>query len=133
VDGNGDRLHLSPFDGLVASVRDLEAGAVGYGCWSGKCDTRFHTIDASGYKMGCTALTSESDNRRATQSLSFPDGFESARHERRIVDCTGCAFRRICSSGCLAISMDDGSGECAGGRGLFDAARQVFRFSGRAN
>nr|WP_250807647.1 radical SAM protein [Neorhizobium tomejilense] len=127
VDGNSDRLHLSPFDGLMSSVENLANGAVGYGCWSGHCDTRFHTIDSSGYKMGCTALTSEIDNKGAGgEYLEFSGGYAEARKERQIVNCTGCPFRSICSSGCLAVSMDDGSGECSGGRTLFSTAMQVY-------
>lgn len=128
VDDNGARLAMSPFDGLYASVEALGKGAVGYGCWSGHCDTRFHTVDASGYKAGCTALTSEIDNRSAGgESLSFDKSFEEVRKERRIVSCVGCPYRSICSSGCLALSMDDGSGECSGGRALFDAAAAIVR------
>lgn len=116
-----DRLHVSPFDGLIGSVERLCDGtAGGYGCWSGNCDTRFHTIDANGYKAGCTAVTSEIDNKRATEILSFPD-FTTARQERQW-DCQTCQFRKICSSGCLASLMDDGSGECAGGQRLFRQA-----------
>lgn len=125
IDGNGDKLHLSPFDGLMISVENLANGAVGYGCWSGHCDTRFHTVDSSGYKMGCTALTSEIDNKGAEEFLSFERGFAEARKERQIVNCTQCPFRTICSSGCLAVSMDDGSGECSGGRTLFATAAKI--------
>lgn len=134
VEGNGDRLHLSPFDGLMNSVRELENGATGYGCWSGHCDTRFHTVDSSGYKMGCTALTSEIDNTGADgDPLLFSEGYAAARANRQIVNCTGCPFRRICSSGCLAVSMDDGSGECSGGRTLFASALDLHRLSAPAN
>jgi radical SAM protein with 4Fe4S-binding SPASM domain len=124
-DDNGALLNLSPFDGLMASVREMGEGRGGYGCWSGGCDTRFHTIDSSGYKRGCTALTSESDNKAANESLNFPLGFEEERRIRQIVDCSTCDFRSVCSSGCLALSMDDGSGECSGGRKLFEAAASV--------
>lgn len=126
---NGSRLAMSPFDGLHAAVAGMKDGAKGYGCWSGSCDTRFHTVDASGYKSGCTALTSEVDNKGAgNESLYFKDGFEAARADRRIVNCVGCPFRSVCSSGCLAVSMDDGSGECSGGRGLFEAVAAVVGF-----
>jgi len=119
-------LSVSPFDGLLESVRALEAGtAQGYGCWSGACDTRFHTIDSNGYKKGCTALTSEADNARAAESLFFAD-YRAARDARRH-DCRRCDFRRICSSGCLALDIEDGSGECSGGWNLFDTARRLVR------
>lgn len=124
-DNNSERLSLSPFDGLIESVRNMGTGSGGYGCWSGGCDTRFHTIDASGYKRGCTALTSESDNKAADESLNFPRGFKEERRIRQIVDCVSCPFRSVCSSGCLALSMDDGSGECSGGRKLFESAAFV--------
>jgi radical SAM protein with 4Fe4S-binding SPASM domain len=119
-----DRLHVSPLDGLIGSVERLRAGeAGGYGCWSGSCDTKFHTIDANGYKIGCTAVTSEVDNSRAKEILAFPD-FVAAR-ETRQWDCRTCRFRPICSSGCLASMMDDGSGECAGGQRLFQLAWEL--------
>lgn len=121
------RLSLSPFDGHFRSVARLLSGqGGGHGCWSGKCDTRFHTIDADGYKVGCTALTAEIGNKRATKELSldFAD-LQGERAKRRIVDCAPCEFRSICSSGCLALSMDDGSGECAGGSGLFRAVKEL--------
>jgi len=120
----GRRLSLSPFDGHLHAVRNLGTPrACGHGCWSGGCDTRYHTIDADGYKRGCTALTAEVGNSRAKENLGLNlDDLPSERTHRRIVDCVSCRFRAICSSGCLAIGMDDGSGECAGGRGLFEVA-----------
>jgi len=127
VEDNGKRLALSPFDGLVASVERLASGGGGYGCWSGHCDTRFHTIDANGYKAGCTALTSEVDNNRAGgESLYFEKSYAETRAERKIINCTGCPFRTVCSTGCLALSMDDGSGECSGGRKLFETALSLL-------
>ena len=117
-DPKGVGIHISPFDGLTGSVQDLQQGRLGgYGCWSGKCDTTFHTIDANGYKKGCTAVTSEIDNPRAHESLMFGD-LVAARAERQW-DCKTCRFRPICSSGCMATMMDDGSGECAGASRLF--------------
>lgn len=126
-DQNGALLSLSPFDGLMQSVERMSKGATGYGCWSGSCDTRFHTIDSNGYKMGCTALTSEVDNKAARKSLDFSQGLVEARKERRIINCQPCPFRSVCSSGCLALSMDDGSGECSGGRGLFESTLRVIK------
>lgn len=124
-DPTGVRLSLSPFDGLMGSVRDLHDGRLGgYGCWSGKCDTTFHTIDANGYKRGCTAVTSEIDNPRAHESLFLGD-LEAVRTERQW-DCKTCRFRPICSSGCMATMMDDGSGECAGASRLFDLVDRVL-------
>jgi radical SAM protein with 4Fe4S-binding SPASM domain len=131
-DPSDPKLVISPFDGLIASAQTLAAGEVkgGYGCWSGSCDTRFHTVDASGYKRGCTALTSESDNKAARTKLDLSQGFEKVRGTRRLVNCKECSFRTICSSGCLAVSMDDGSGECSGGRGVFEAAMTVVQHGG---
>lgn len=130
VEGGRD-LSISPFDGLLASVESLgTSDASGYGCWSGHCDTRFHTIDASGYKRGCTALTSEIDNKAARASLRLNEGFRDVRRNRRAVNCAVCPFRTICSSGCLALAMDDGSGECSGGRRLFETAKSVVEFGG---
>lgn len=125
-------LAISPFDGILASAQSLSEGSVkgGYGCWSGACDTRFHTVDGTGYKRGCTALTSEYDNCAARTSLDLTQGFEKTRRTRRLVNCNECRYRTICSSGCLAVSMDDGSGECSGGRGLFDAAVSVVNYGG---
>jgi len=116
--------HLSPFDGLIDSIDRLNNGlAGGSGCLSGACDTRFHTIDASGYKRGCTAVTSEYDNRNAgTQVIQIMD-FRMARHMRQ-KSCDGCDYRPICSSGCLASDKWDESGECSGGSLLFKGLRQ---------
>lgn len=117
-------LSLSPFDGLLESVGRLADGeGGGYGCWSGACDTRFHTVDASGYKRGCTAITSESDNPRRRNSLDILNIADpvKARAERRF-NCASCEFRSICSSGCLATDIEDGSGECSGGFSLFKTA-----------
>lgn len=119
--GSGD------FVGTAAAEPALQTRtAKGYGCWSGKCDTRFHTIDANGYKLGCTALTSEVDNPRAKPGdiLDFPDPTRArdARRDR----CGTCQFRPICSSGCLAVDIEDGSGECSGGYGLFDTALSLI-------
>jgi radical SAM protein with 4Fe4S-binding SPASM domain len=123
----GRDLFLSPFDGILDSAADLAAGrGRGYGCWSGSCDTTFHTVDADGYRRGCTALTSEDTNPRAKDRLSLDFGdISGERAKRTLISCTGCRFRPICSSGCLAVSMDDGSGECSGGYGLFDAAASL--------
>ncbi len=120
-------LVVSPLDGLLDSSAALARGeAQGYGCWSGSCDTTFHTIDASGYKRGCTALTSEFDNPRWQKAaLRFMDPV-AAREERRF-NCGTCDFRRICSSGCLALGIEDGSGECSGGYHLFETARDIVR------
>lgn len=123
----GRDLQLSPFDGLRESGRGLVRGAPrASGCLSGSCDTTFHTVDASGYKRGCTALTSETDNKRADKdaALSIPD-FEEARKERQVYHCFSCEFRQICSSGCLALDIDDGSGECSGGSELLATAKAL--------
>lgn len=118
-------LHLSPFQNLLDSAKSLIEGAARkHGCWSGACDTRFHTIDGDGYKAGCTALTSETGNRNARKQLSFPEGYEKAR-KRRAYDCQKCRFQPVCSSGCLALSFDDGSGECSGGSRLFATAETL--------
>lgn len=112
-------VHLSPFDGLVESLARLANGqAGGSGCLSGVCDTRFHTIDANGYKRGCTAVTSEVDNRNAGENIVIIHDFRLARFIRQ-KSCDGCDFRPICSSGCLASDKWDESGECSGASHLF--------------
>lgn len=117
-----DKVHLSPFDGLENSVqRYLDGKSGGYGCLSGVCDSSFHTFDQNGYKGGCTALNSESDNSNAggVAVLKFFDINE--QRLIRTVDCAKCEYKKICSSGCLATEIDDGSGECSGGKRLFRA------------
>lgn len=118
-------VRLSPFDGLQKSLQRLERGqAGGSGCLSGICDTRFHTIDANGYKTGCTAVTSEIDNKNAdVKTIQIAD-FRIARKMRQS-SCVDCAFRTICSSGCLATDKWDGSGECSGGKKLFEGLRAL--------
>ena len=123
----GRSLRLSPFDGLVLSARSLLDGKpMASGCLSGNCDTTFHTVDGTGYKRGCTAITSEFDNKRADKdkAINIADPVR-AREERQVFNCFSCRFRPICKSGCLAIDFDDGSGECSGGSILLDAAAKV--------
>ena len=117
---------LSPFDGLIESVARLRAGeAGGYGCLSGDCDSRFHTIDANGYKFGCTALNSEYDNARFSGTPIQIVDLTDAR-ERRQLDCRTCRYKPICSSGCMATPRQDQSGECAGGSQVFSAIEQML-------
>lgn len=119
-------IHLSPFDGLKASLERLEAGeAGGSGCLSGICDTRFHTFDANGYKKGCTAVTSESDNKNSGVQVVQILDYRLARKLRQN-SCTGCDFLPICSSGCLASEKWDDSGECSGGKILFKGAQKLI-------
>lgn len=123
-------LNISPLDGLIESVEKLRDGkAGGFGCLSGACDTRFHTIDSNGYKKGCTALTSEVDNKSvgdAVKKIQFSD-IRISRKLRQ-VDCMGCEFKPICSSGCLASDKMDLSGECSGGSKLFEVIKShVFK------
>jgi radical SAM protein with 4Fe4S-binding SPASM domain len=116
------QLTVSPFENLIDSAGSiLEGQPRKHGCWSGACDTRYHTIDAQGYKFGCTAITSEQGNRRTNQVLDLGTNLEKKR-ELRTYDCHACQFRTICSSGCLALSFDDGSGECSGGSRMFQTA-----------
>ena len=120
-------IRMSPFDGLESSILDLLHGSptVGYGCLSGACDTRFHTIDANGYKAGCTALTSEYDNKRVSsdvQVIRFFD-LQEARVDRQLT-CNGCEFKPICSSGCLALEKFDYSNECSGAKILFSEIKK---------
>lgn len=114
-------VNLSPFDGLNESVDRLMAGdSGGYGCLSGSCDSKFHTYDANGYKTGCTALTSEVDNKNAgVQVIQFVGSLKKQRKERQR-SCEGCRFISICSSGCMATDKFDESGECSGAYKLFD-------------
>lgn len=113
-------LNISPLDGLIDSVQRLRGGkAGGYGCLSGKCDTRFHTFDQTGYYSACTALTSEVSNRNAVGvAVVEAHGLTEARQDRQ-KSCFDCQFKPICSSGCMATPKTDESGECAGGYQAF--------------
>ena len=144
-------IHISPFDGLLDSVLGLIGNQYkslldkadiwdilsfknqGYGCWSGQCDTKFHTIDSNGYKHGCTALTSEQDNKNKNLSKSLngkkiiwlggtpnqqKENILNVRSARRD-SCQTCEFLSICSSGCLAVEKWDDSNECSGAKQLF--------------
>lgn len=116
------QLFLSPFENMSDSVASLAADAPrAHGCWSGTCDTKFHTIDAQGYKFGCTAITSEQGNKNSNHGFDLGSNLV-AKREIRQFDCFRCKFRKVCSSGCLALSFDDGSGECSGGYKLFETA-----------
>lgn len=153
-------LHISPFDGLLRSVIKLELKESqkilenekaniwdilsyknqGYGCWSGECDTRFHTIDSNGYKHGCTALTSEEDNKnKSLQNLNIQkvvwlgkkqtnqrDTILNQRKERQL-SCDGCEFLSICSSGCLSVEKFDESNECSGAKILFKTISNIVK------
>lgn len=123
-----NNLFLSPFDGLFNSVTDkLNGKSGGYGCWSGHCDTRFHTIDSNGYKTGCTAVNSEVDNKNANDKFLINlENLEGERTERQIYYCNSCDFRTICNTGCLAIDFDDGSGECSGGKRFFETVQDII-------
>jgi radical SAM protein with 4Fe4S-binding SPASM domain len=133
-----NRLSLSPFDGLKESVETLikarventESDIHGYGCWSGSCDTTFHTIDSNGYKAGCTAITSEYDNPRvdsASPIIWFGKNQKQilAQRQERVLDCNTCQFKPICSSGCMANAKVDESGECSGSYRLFKTIEQT--------
>ncbi|MCY9866120.1 hypothetical protein OTK49_26645 [Vibrio coralliirubri] len=86
------------------------------GCTSGACDTRFHTIDANGYKFGCTALNSEADNKSSAVAVSLISPKELvAIRESRVRTCVGCDFASICNTGCITSTKVDESGECNGG------------------
>ncbi|NVL48623.1 radical SAM protein [Pseudomonas syringae pv. actinidiae] len=109
-------INISPLDGLIDSVQRLRNGkAGGYGCLSGKCDTRFHTFDQTGYHAACTALTSEVANKNAI-GVAVVDATDlvEARQARQL-SCQDCRYKPICSSGCMATPKTDESGECAGG------------------
>lgn len=127
------RICLSPFDGLEISISELKNTTKGYGCWSGTCDTNFHTIDANGYKAGCTALTSEEDNPRykgevVIQFIQSHKDFIKERQKRQ-APCEECQFRPICNTGCLAVNKMDDSGECSGGYKLFDTIKKIAKIN----
>jgi radical SAM protein with 4Fe4S-binding SPASM domain len=157
-------LNISPFDGLLNSVVSLEVNKnkvnenipnvwdilsyknQGYGCWSGECDTKFHTIDSNGYKHGCTALTSEQDNnnKQLNETLRLKkvvwfgkkEVIASKKTQRDIIveqrkirqdTCVGCDFITICSSGCLSVEKLDESGECSGAKILFKTIQEQIK------
>lgn len=114
----GGCLQISPFDGMLLAAK---TGHNKSGCSSGVCDTRFHTIDANGYRAGCTALTSEPKQQTGAAIVSFVRPVDIAMARQKRVDhlCTGCDFKAFCSSGCLVLSPDDGSDECVGSKKLW--------------
>jgi radical SAM protein with 4Fe4S-binding SPASM domain len=123
----GTNFFLSPFESLSESVQSLlNNEPQASGCWSGKCDTRFHTIDGQGYKGGCTALTSETGNKNATPPKLTNSSYKDKR-ELRIFNCNECKYKSICKTGCLALDFDDGSGECSGGKKLFETLTQIIK------
>ncbi len=114
---------LSPFDGLFHAVGSLRTTSpMGHGCWSGRCDTRFHTFDANGYRAGCTALTAEDP---VPGVIHIDVDAWARQRERRQAPCATCRYRPVCSSGCMASPYLDASGECAGGRRLFEAIDKI--------
>lgn len=124
------KVQVSPFDGLFESVRRLHRGeSGGYGCLSGVCDSRFHTIDANGYKFGCTAINSESDNKNAKINGVQVINTDMLGLKRKVrqADCMNCQFKSICSSGCMATEKMDDSMECSGGFGLFKEIDRLMK------
>lgn len=85
------------------------------GCNSGICDSRFHTIDANGYKFGCTALTTDEISSKSGLGLQIitTETLLKVRAER-IKSCLGCDFEKICNSGCITSTKIDESNECNG-------------------
>lgn len=124
----GSFLSISPFDGLRVQVENLVSGveSSGYGCWSKKCDSNFHTIDALGYQKGCTAVTSETNNpNKLYKEIKVEPvivNIKSIRSERQ-EGCHGCDFINICSTGCTATEKFDASGECSGAKVLFESIK----------
>lgn len=138
-------LNISPFDGLLQAVLSQinQTNNIvknqGYGCWSGQCDKKFHTIDSNGYKYGCTALTSEQDNKNKILSASLAGkkivwiGTNSQQQKENILSvrkqrqdsCQTCEFLPICSSGCLTVEKFDESGECSGAKKLFTTIKNT--------
>lgn len=129
---------------LKANIWDvLSFKNQGYGCWSGQCDTRFHTIDSNGYKHGCTALTSEQDNKNkelknvlgskkiiwiGASAKEQKENIIQTRQDRQ-QSCQGCRYLSICSSGCLSVEKFDGSGECSGAKGLFTTIDETVNYN----
>lgn len=113
-------VRISPFDDMFLSL----TGTNSNGCWTGYCDNTFHTIDAFGYKRGCTAITSSQDFGMANVKF-FPIKDIGRERASRLGTCQSCEHSGLCAGGCLAGKMDDGSGECFVGRGLLTAAREV--------
>ncbi|WP_425263671.1 radical SAM protein [Vibrio owensii] len=122
---NEDRLFISPLDGYIESVVSLDTdNPQGYGCNSGKCDTAYHTVDAQSYKAGCTALTTDEREKTSAQVVSFTQ--LRRRREKRQESCLGCKYKPVCSSGCMTAEKFDGSGECFGGRMIFEQAEALL-------
>ncbi len=126
ISRTGAYLPVTPLSEFEKTIRQLvKDGTVPNhrtGCATGVCDTRFHTIDANGYKVGCTALNSEYDNpKQDTNEVSIrfftQDEILEAREER-VADCAGCEFNVMCNTGCLSVTKLDSSGECSGARNL---------------
>jgi radical SAM protein with 4Fe4S-binding SPASM domain len=107
----------------------------GYGCWSGECDTKFHTIDSNGYKHGCTALTSEQDNKVTKDIVTKIVWFKKDENQKNTIletrkirqeSCIDCEFIKICSSGCLSVEKFDESNECSGAKTLFKTIKKLI-------
>jgi radical SAM protein with 4Fe4S-binding SPASM domain len=126
-----EAIHLSPFDGLFDTVSKLIVEKLdhGYGCWSDKCDSNFHTIDANGYKAGCTAINSEYDNRyfekKGGEVVIHFSNIQKAR-QTRIDSCGECEFSSICNTGCMVVDKFDVTDECSGGSRLFAAVKNLI-------
>ena len=109
---------ISPLSDIEKDIEMMVAGGELQlrGCTSGACDTKFHTIDANGYKFGCTAINSEVDNAAVVEVVEMisPQDLMKIRSER-IMECKDCQFKTICNTGCVASTTVDSSGECNGG------------------
>lgn len=124
----GKDIFISPFDGLMGALASADQEA-GYGCHSGICDTRFHTFDQNGYQPGCTAINSTDEVIEQIVSVYDPlDGSPiDMRRKERIEECGSCTYKSVCNSGCLATSRHDGSGDCSGGKILFNVISSYLK------
>lgn len=128
-------LPVTPLSELEITMRNMLNGEGvsehRTGCSSGVCDTRFHTIDANGYKIGCTALNSEYDNPKSSGAEIGIRFFSQEEildaREQRVADCSGCEFNKICNTGCLSVTKLDHSMECSGAKNLLKSIKEKIK------
>ena len=94
-------------------------------CFSGWCDSNSMTIDENGIRRGCLAMDLQSIGVSGDLYDVTVEDVENARF-RRAISCDNCVHKKYCNTGCISAPRFDTSGECSGGRIIFDYINNRF-------
>ncbi|UKA04689.1 radical SAM protein [Photobacterium damselae] len=104
------------FDVLKSST---DSGFKTQGCFSGWCDSNTMLLDEIGVKRGCLTMELQHVETESDLYKITLEDIKNARYERTR-SCHKCPHKTYCNSGCISASRFDISGECSGGRIVFD-------------